>query len=184
MDTRILSDNELIYNISNKHLESIEQTFEEFIESLTPAKKMFATSIIELYKRYQSKKQNLKTIRCSDDIYNYMKSLLIDLSTEECWVLLLNQSARVISKEKISSGGLTATVVDVRCVLRAALMKRATSIILVHNHPSGNTRPSMDDDSITNKIKEAASLVNIRMLDHIIISSTGGFYSYSDECRL
>lgn len=108
---------------------------------------------------------------------------MCDLPVEECWVMLLNQAAKVIDTVKISRGGLASTQVDVRCILREALLKRATSMILCHNHPSGNIRPSQDDDRLTHALLEAARTMNIRLLDHVVISD-GDYYSYGDEGRL
>ena len=106
-----------------------------------------------------------------------------DLAVEECHVLLLNQSARIIDSVRIGMGGLTETVVDVRLILREALLKRATSIILCHNHPSGNLTPSRQDDQLTQRLKVAAEHLQIPLIDHIIISSEG-YYSYSEGGKI
>ena len=108
---------------------------------------------------------------------------MCDLPVEECWVLLLNQASKVIDEVKISAGGLTETAVDVRCILREALLKRASAIALCHNHPSGNIRPSREDDSLTRQIEQAAQCMNIRFVDHVILTD-GAFYSYADEGRI
>ena len=105
------------------------------------------------------------------------------LDHEEFWALYLTNRAESITKERICSGTLTATAVDVQKIIRKALMCQATRIIVFHNHPSGNNRPSINDDSITRKIKNAAELMDMSLTDHIIISSTG-HYSYADEGRL
>ena len=105
------------------------------------------------------------------------------LDHEEFWALYLTNRAEYITKERICSGTLTATAVDVQKIIRKALMCQATRIIVFHNHPSGNNRPSINDDSITRKIKNAAELMDMLLTDHIIISSTG-HYSYADEGRL
>jgi DNA repair protein RadC len=105
------------------------------------------------------------------------------LPTEEFWILLLNQAAKVIAKVRISRGGINQTAVDVREVLREALLQRATQIALVHNHPSGNPRPSNDDIRLTQHIAKGAELMNIRLIDHIIVCD-GVFYSFNDEGRL
>ena len=105
------------------------------------------------------------------------------LDHEEFWALYLTNRAEYITKERICSGTLTATAVDVQKIIRKALMCQATRIIVFHNHPSGNNRPSINDDSITRKIKNAAELMDMSLTDHIIISSTG-HYSYADEGRL
>ena len=108
---------------------------------------------------------------------------MCDLPTEECWVLLLNQANKVIDKVKISAGGLSATAVDVRCILREALLKRASAIALCHNHPSGSIRPSREDDLLTKQVAQASECMNIRFIDHVILTD-GAFYSYADEGRI
>ena len=108
---------------------------------------------------------------------------MCDLPVEECWILLLNQSSKVIDRLKVSIGGLASTQVDIRCILREALLKRAVSVILCHNHPSGNVSPSRDDDRLTEALRRAGEVMNIRLLDHIIITD-GTYYSYSDEGRI
>lgn len=122
-------------------------------------------------------------VRCSADIYKLFHPLMCDLPVEECWVLLLNQSSKVIERIRISRGGITATQVDVRCILREALLKRAVAIVLCHNHPSGNVSPSSGDDRLTEALKQAAQAMDIRLLDHLVITD-GGYYSYSDEGRI
>lgn len=99
-------------------------------------------------------------------------------------ILLLNRANKVTGWAKISSGGRAATVVDCALVAKLALDSLACGVILAHNHPSGNTVPSVQDDSLTRKIKDALALFDIRVLDHIIVTPSSGFYSYSDECRL
>ena len=108
---------------------------------------------------------------------------MCDLPVEECWVMLLNQAAKVIDKKRISAGGIAATAVDLRCVLREALLRRATSIILCHNHPSGNINPSREDDRLTERLAKAAQTMDIRLLDHVIVTD-GLYYSYADEGRI
>lgn len=107
---------------------------------------------------------------------------MCDLAVEESRVLLLNPAATIIDSVKISRGGIASTLVDVRCVLREALLKRATSIILCHNHPSGNNMPSTDDDRLTIALHNAAQTMDIRLLDHVILCD-GSYYSYSDNGR-
>jgi DNA repair protein RadC len=89
----------------------------------------------------------------------------------------------VIDEVKISAGGLAGTVVDVRCILREALLKRASAIVLCHNHPSGSIRPSREDDMLTRQVEQASQCMNIRFVDHVILTD-GAFYSYADEGRI
>ena len=123
------------------------------------------------------------TILSSKDVYDCFYPLMCDLPTEEFWVLMLNQASKIIDKVKISAGGLSATAVDVRCILREALIKRASTIVLCHNHPSGNIRPSKEDDLLTRHVAQASECMDIRLVDHIILTD-GAFYSYSDEGRI
>ena len=97
--------------------------------------------------------------------------------------MLLNQASKIIDKVKIGAGGLNATAVDVRCILREALLKRASAIALCHNHPSGNIRPSREDDRLTQQVNQASQCMNIRLVDHVILTD-GAFYSYADEGRI
>ena len=123
------------------------------------------------------------TILSSKDVYDCFYPLMCDLPTEEFWVLMLNQASKIIDKVKISAGGLSATAVDVRCILREALIKRASAIVLCHNHPSGNIRPSKEDDLLTKHVAQASGCMDIRLVDHIILTD-GAFYSYADEGRI
>lgn len=148
------------------------------------AKAITIIAACELWKRRKTddRDEHVK-IRYSQDIYDFFYPLMCDLSVEECYVMLLNNMNKVIDRVKVGSGGYTATTVDIRCVLREALLKRATAIALCHNHPSGSLRPSQEDDKLTQNIAAACKVMNIRFLDHIIFTDRC-FYSYMDEGRL
>ena len=108
----------------------------------------------------------------------------MDLNHEEFWIILLNRANKVISKEQISTGGVSGTVVDAKIVFRKALETAlASSIILCHNHPSGNTQPSQADFDLTKKLKEAGATLDVLVLDHLIIAESG-YYSFADEGKL
>lgn len=109
-----------------------------------------------------------------------MTPLLGDLDHEEFWILLLNRSNRVLDKYMVSKGGITGTVIDVRTIMKCAVEKSATSMILCHNHPSGNLSPSDADLQITRKIKDAGQLMEIQVLDHLIITQKSHF-SFADN---
>ena len=109
--------------------------------------------------------------------------MLKDLQHEECWVLYLNKSNRLLGRERVFVGGFDSTVVDIRIILRNALARNACHIILAHNHPSGNLKPSRDDDNLTRNLSAACKVMNIRMLDHLIIAGDG-YYSYSEAALL
>lgn len=153
-------------------------------KGIGPAKAITILAASELGKRRKEEEvRERKQILSSKDVYECFYPLMCDLPTEECWVLLLNQASKVIDKVKISAGGLSATAVDVRCVLREALLKRAAGIALCHNHPSGNIRPSREDDGLTDQLHKACLAMDIRLVDHVVLVD-GCFYSYADEGRI
>lgn len=115
--------------------------------------------------------------------YDYMLPKMQDLDVEEAWVLLMNQRFRLVKAVRLSHGGLSETAVDVRIVMREAILAGATVLTLCHNHPSGNCRPSGDDDRLTQKIRKACETMRIYMADHIIVTD-GCYYSYAEEGRL
>jgi DNA repair protein RadC len=152
-------------------------------KGIGPAKAVTILAACELGRRRAVEHPERRQIRSAAQVYDYFYPMMRDLPVEECHVLLLNQSSAVIDSVRIGMGGLTETVVDVRLILREALLKRATSLILCHNHPSGNLRPSTHDDHLTRQVREAARLLNIALIDHIIFTD-GGYYSYADEGKL
>lgn len=153
-------------------------------KGIGPAKAITIVAACELWKRRQADELIEKfSIRSSDDLFKYFYPLMCDLTVEESYVLLLNNRNRVIDNVRIATGGLTSTIVDIRLVMREALVKRATTIALCHNHPSGNLRPSSEDDRLTQNIVSACKIMNIRFLDHIIVAGNK-YYSYNDESRL
>lgn len=123
------------------------------------------------------------SIQCSKDAYLLFHSQLCDLPHEELWIALTNSSNKVIQKIKISQGGINESSADIRLIIRAAILGLATGMILCHNHPSGSTRPSKYDDALTERIQKAAKLMDIRILDHIILTDSD-YYSYADEGRI
>lgn len=124
-----------------------------------------------------------KEIHSSVDLFNYFLPKMQDLPHEECYVLLMNQACKVLGHLLVSRGGLTETAVDIRMIMREALLKRATVLALCHNHPSGSLRPSADDDRLTDRLSNSCKMMGIRLLDHIIVTDSG-FYSYCEEGRL
>ena len=123
-------------------------------------------------------------ITSSDDAVEIMRAKIKDLQHEECWAIFLSNSNRILDTYRISQGGIQATVVDQRIIVKRALELLATRLILVHNHPSGSTTPSNADITLTRRVSEATALFDIQLLDHIIISSTGSYYSFKQEGRL
>lgn len=119
-------------------------------------------------------------IKCSKDVADIFQPILSDLTHEEFWILFLNRSNKVINQMKLSQGGVSGTVTDVRLVMKKAIEYLASGIIVCHNHPSGNLNPSESDSKITQKIKEAGNLMDIQLLDHLIISDKD-YYSFADN---
>jgi DNA repair protein RadC len=152
-------------------------------KGIGPAKAITILAACELGRRRAVEQPERRQIRSAAQVYDYFYPLMRDLAVEECHVLLLNQSSVVIDSVRIGMGGLTETVVDVRLIMREALLKRATSMILCHNHPSGSLRPSTHDDRLTQQVLEAARLFNITLADHVIFADMD-YYSYADEGKL
>ena len=184
-DMRTLNESELVYKITNrKKMELAEDyTFEDVINQLTQGHKEVAEAAVELYIRLKAKKEESPKIVNSKDVYCQMMGLMATLSVEECWCIYLNQASRVIKKQRISKGGLTNTAVDVRVVMKEALLCGASALALVHNHPSGSTTQSREDDLLTRQVNQSCELMNIWMIDHVIVTDSD-FYSYADEGRI
>lgn len=139
---------------------------------------------IELGKRRQLATMGLSPdISSADSIYKYMRPIMQDLTIEESHILLMNQNLKLIKEMRISRGGLTETNVDVRIIIKEAVMNNATALALAHNHPSGNIHPSKFDDTLTQTLKKACDLMRIHFLDHVIVCD-GDYYSYHERGRL
>lgn len=148
------------------------------------AKAVTICAALEIGKRRGSSESiERKRIESSRDAYMALYSELSDLPHEELWVILTNPACRILKKVKIGQGGINSSPADVRLILKTALMETATGFILCHNHPSGNTRPSAQDNALTEQVKKAAKIMDITMLDHIILTD-GSYYSYADEGKI
>ena len=170
---RVLADCDNNLNLLGK------RTIQELcvFKGMGPAKAVTVFAACELGKRRRlSDISERLQIHQSQDIYEYFHPKMCDLAIEEGWIMLLNQANKLIKPVRISSGGLTETSVDVRCILREALLNQATSMVLAHNHPSGKSRPSTQDDRLTEKLATSAKMMNIRLLEHII-GCDGSYYS-------
>jgi DNA repair protein RadC len=151
------------------------------IQGIGPARAVTISAALELGRRRRlAEVPEVSQIKCSRDVADIFQPLLSDLNHEEFWVLFLNRSNRVIGKMKMSQGGISGTVTDVRIIMKKAVEYLASGIIVCHNHPSGNLNPSESDSKITNKIREAGGLLDIQFLDHIIISGKD-YYSFADN---
>ena len=134
-------------------------------------------------RRNDTEVKAVESVIGSKDAYNLMRRHLVDLNHEEFWMILLGRSSKVIGKELISKGGLSGTVADPKIIFHVALQHQASGVILIHNHPSGNLKPSQMDISLTKKLSEAGRLLDIQILDHLIIGDTG-YYSFADNSQL
>ena len=151
------------------------------IKGIGEAKAITIASALEFGRRRQATSALEKTvIRMSSDIAEYMRAIIKDFTYEVFGVMYLNKANKINHFEIVSKGGITGTVADPRIILKRALEQDATSIVLCHNHPSGNLKPSRADEELTNKIKEAARYLDIRVMDHIIVSDEG-YFSFADE---
>lgn len=154
------------------------------IDGIGEAKAISIVAAIELGGRRQiAEVKQKKSIGHSKDIYDLFKPKLADLMHEEFWILLLNQGLKIIGERQVSEGGMTSTAVDARKIFRLAIDEGAASIALAHNHPSGSLKPSNEDILLTNRIKEAGKLLDVKVIDHVIVAETG-FYSFADEGML
>ena len=193
-DFRVMENEELVYMLTKKNDFSQKaaedlfgypntSSFSDVISQMTPAKRRVAMAAVELYKRLRENAAEPQKIMCSQDIYKLMYPYLGDIATEECWAVFLNQASRVIKRFRVSCGGYSATQVDIRVILREALLSRAVNIILCHNHPSGNKQPSRDDDRLTQAVATGAKMMNLRFLDHVIIAGND-YYSFADDGKI
>lgn len=184
-DLRECSSKDLMCRVSEKNGDEVNEniSFDDFVLSLTPAKKRFALSLIELYKRDKVNSDAISKITCANDIYRLMYPHLYGVKVEEFWAIFMTNAAKPIKVQRFTIGGLTSTLVDTRVVLREALLCQATCMAVCHVHPSGSTRPSIDDDNITMKIKQVCEVCNVRLIDHLIFAGDN-YYSYSDEAIL
>lgn len=162
------------------------RTVEELCElkGVGKVKAIEIKAVLELIKRYcQEDIPNDEPIRSSNQIYVRMRHKIGNLDHEEIWMLLLNRQNKVIKELRLTSGTGNASVFDNKLAIKPAVLENADGMILCHNHPSGTLKPSVQDDKLTKELKEACTFMNIRLLDHVIITANG-FYSYNDSMKL
>ncbi len=148
------------------------------------AKAISILAACELGKRRQQERpEERPDLGTATRIYNHMHPLLQDCDVEEFWLLLLNQNYKLIKEQRISHGGITEVAVDIRIIMREAVLANATIIAVCHNHPSGSLRPSQQDNLLTASLQKACSVMRIHLLDHVIITD-GAYYSYHESGRL
>lgn len=166
-------------NLAKLSIESLTQ-----FNGIGEAKAISIIAALELGKRRQFEQIYLKPkIASSKDVYTLMKPVIGELDHEEFWVLYVNNSNVIIAKDQVSKGGLTATIVDTRVLLKKAIETMCVAIIICHNHPSGKLKPSLADIDVTDKINIAAKTLDIKLLDHLIITQKS-YFSFADEGKL
>lgn len=169
----------LFLNLERKTRDEIME-----IKGIGELKAMQVEAVMEIVRRYHREQiGNRIRIRSAANIFEVMKYEIGNLPYEEMWALLLNQSNCVVGKVRLSQGGSTATVFDVKKLIRTALNAHAEAVILTHNHPSGNLRPSAADDKVTRICLDACRAMDLKLLDHVIVTSDG-YYSYSDSSSI
>lgn len=134
-------------------------------------------------RRAREKAEERADLGSATAIYNYMHPIMQDLDVEEFHVLLMNQRFKLIKAIRLSHGGITETAVDVRLIMKEAILNNATVLVACHNHPSGTLRPSKDDDRLTESIRKACETLRVYFLDHVIVTD-GGYYSYREEGKV
>jgi len=149
------------------------------IKGIGPAKAMQIKAVFELSKRYKVSRNNKKPITCAKDVYEYACGRILDKNKEQFMILHLDSKNRVIKDEIVSIGTLNASIIHPREVFKSAIKESVNSIILVHNHPSGDVTPSSEDEEITRRLVDAGKLLDINVLDHVIVGN--GWWSWKDE---
>lgn len=188
------SKNESAVDLSKRILASVDNNLNALgkltIKQLTAfkgigeAKAITIAAAMELGRRRRGEEAlEKKKITSSKSVFELMQPIIGELQHEEFWIIYLNNSNKVIQKNQLSKGGITGTLVDVRLVLKSALEVGATGLVLAHNHPSGTLKPSDADKQITNKLKVAAESLDIKVLDHLIITENA-YFSFADEGML
>ena len=178
---RLLNDHDnKIYKIARLEYNDLARMY----RGVGEVKALQILAAIEIARRFQGEEfDDGFQILDANAAYRYLKSFMLDKNHEEMWLLVLDRAKHVKAKVMVSSGGTAATVGDEKIILRQAIVGLANSIILAHNHPSNNPRPSLQDDALTQRLKRACDAVGIPLDDHIIVCR-GGFYSYQVEGRL
>jgi len=188
------SRDESAVELARKILQSVENNWHHLsrlqiadlmkFKGVGEAKAISIAAALEIGRRRAAQEIPERTqIKSSNDIFVLLSPFLSDLQTEEFWAIFLNQNNRVMGKSQLSSGGINQSVVDVRILFKAAIDQFATALVIAHNHPSGNLKPSTEDVKITKQIAEAGKILNIQLLDHVIIAQNS-YFSFADESML
>lgn len=183
--------NESAVDLSKRILQSVDNNIHQLAKlsaeklmsfhGIGEAKAISILTALELGKRRQYESSaEMQKISSSEDVFTLMKPIFSDKSHEEFWVIYLNNSNKVLTKELCSKGGMTSTIVDIRLLYKRALELSAIGIIVCHNHPSGNVNPSEQDKILTDKVKKAGNSLDIQLLDHLIIGEKS-YFSFADQ---
>jgi len=185
MQINSLTNEYLANTINEKAVEynNNKTEFEMLIKNCNKSTRVKLLAAFELGKRSTTDSRAKDKVTCSHDLFEIIAGQLRDLEIEQLWIVLTNQAGRVIKKSMISQGGIAGTYVDLQVILKQSILSLASGVFLVHNHPSGNKTPSVLDKAITTKLKGAAALMDIKLLDHIIIAG-GDYYSFADSGSL
>ncbi|MBD5330037.1 MAG: DNA repair protein RadC [Bacteroides sp.] len=172
-------NNQSLFQLERKSLKEIMAT-----KGIGTTKGLQILAAMEITRRYNREKVGEKyIITSSQSIYDLMRSEIGNLTHEEIWTIYLGRRNDVLLTKRITSGSAVASIFDIKAIMKEALLMEAQGLVLCHNHPSGNLTPSGPDDQITRKMKEGATIFDIRMLDHVIVTPSG-YYSYHDNGRL
>ena len=173
-----------LYNVMGENIHNIAKARVQVVQGIGESKAIALHAAIELGKRYHLEKMEERPdLGSSLAIYNFIHPKVRDLDVEEAHLLLMNQNFRLIKHVKLSVGGITETAVDVRRMMREAVLNNATILAISHNHPSNSPQPSKADDTLTQQIKSACDIMCIFFMDHVIVAD-GSFYSYHDKGKL
>lgn len=173
----------VLESVNNNLIELGKLQINEFtkFKGMGQVKAITLVAALELgRRRRESEILEKKKISSSKDIFEFMCPKIGDLPHEEFWLITLNRANKIISTHRIGTGGISSTIADVRIILKIAIEQQASSIIICHNHPSGQLQPSMNDKTLTKKVKDAAAIIDIDVLDHLIVTDTA-YYSFADE---
>lgn len=170
-----------LYNIARGGIDGLMAHY----RGIGRAKAITVMAALELARRYQFEQfEERPRLRSSIDVYRFLRPRMADLDHEELWVVLLNRAKQAVGARRISTGGTSSTVADIKMVLRPAIVAAAEGIVLAHNHPSDNDRPSAQDDQLTRRVRQACQTMGIELVDHLIVCGGGRYYSYCDQGRL
>lgn len=177
---RILRDNEGSLHVMERRDHGYFLRF----KGLGPTKALQLEAMMEIVRRYRAEEPPERPqIKSSKEIVELMRPKIGNLGHEEIWILLLNRRNCVTRMARVTSGGLAASVFDVKMILKEAILEQASALVMCHNHPSGNLQPSLQDNEITRACHAGCKAVGVRMLDHVIVTAHG-YYSYQDQGRM